>query len=249
MRCSAYIATRMFFKSTIRRHPETGKMTGYYRLVESYRNTNDRICHRTILNVGYMEEVSSEQRQKIQRHLTDRYELVQEIFEEDDPVVRDYVEALWQRIIENNRLDIPSASKRKRMVDVNTIGHSHAREIGSEHICHQTWNRLQLSEVLSSKGWEDEQIALAATQLISRAVYPASELKTSRWIKENSAVCELTGYNPDKVTKDKPYRSALNLYKEKDALEKHLSNRTNKLFDLQDKIILYDLTNTFLKAG
>src|SRR5699024_7211673 len=105
MRCSAYIATRMFFKSTIRRHPETGKITGYYRLVESYRNANDRICHRTILNVGYMEEVSSEQRQKIQRHLTDRYELVQEIFEEDDPVVRDYVEALWQRIIENNRLD------------------------------------------------------------------------------------------------------------------------------------------------
>src|SRR5699024_6424676 len=35
---------------------------------------------------------------------------------------------------------------------------------------------------------------------------------------------------------------------EKDTLEKHLSDRTNELFDLQDKIILYDLTNTFFEG-
>ena len=44
------------------------------------------------------------------------------------------------------------------------------------------------------------------------------------------------------------YKSALDLYKAKDALEKHLSNRTNELFDLEDKIILYDLTNTYFEG-
>ena len=31
-------------------------------------------------------------------------------------------------------------------------------------------------------------------------------------------------------------------------MEKHLSNRTNELFDLADKIILYDLTNTYFEG-
>ncbi len=52
----------------------------------------------------------------------------------------------------------------------------------------------------------------------------------------------------EKLTKDKLYQSSLNLYAIKDGLEKHLSNRTNDLFDLQDKIILYDLTNTYFEG-
>ena len=108
--------------------------------------------------------------------------------------------------------------------------------------------RSQLSELLLSKGWTPEQVQLAATQVISRAVYPASELKTTRWINENSAVCELTGYDIEKITKDKLYQSALRLYEVKDAIEKHLSKRTNELFNLEDKIILYDLTNTYFEG-
>ena len=59
----------MYFKCSIRRHPETGSITGYYRLVESYRNADDCICHRTILNVGYMEGTNVDQRNKIQKHI------------------------------------------------------------------------------------------------------------------------------------------------------------------------------------
>jgi hypothetical protein len=52
----------------------------------------------------------------------------------------------------------------------------------------------------------------------------------------------------EKMTKDKLYQSALDLYKLKDAIEKHLSVRTNELFELEDKIILYDLTNTYFEG-
>ncbi len=89
---------------------------------------------------------------------------------------------------------------------------------------------------------------MAFTQIISRAVYPFSENRTTRWIKENSAVCEVTGYPIEKITKDKLYKSALALYKIKDCLEKYLSTKTNELFDLQDKIYLYDLTNTYFEG-
>ncbi|MDM6915679.1 hypothetical protein, partial [Klebsiella michiganensis] len=95
---------------------------------------------------------------------------------------------------------------------MDTIQHSNAREIGAENIAFQTWEKLQLTPLLLSAGFSAEDVSLAATQVVSRAVYPASELNTVRWIKENSAVCELTGYDMDKITKDKLYKSALELY-------------------------------------
>ena len=108
---------------------------------------------------------------------------------------------------------------------------------------------LSISQFFQGRQWDDQQIRLALTQIISRAVYPGSELRTSRWIKENSAICEITGYPAEKVTKDKLYKSALDLYDVKDALEQFLSKRTNELFDLQDRIILYDLTNTYFEGA
>lgn len=48
-----------------------------------------------------------------------------------------------------------------------------------------------------------------------------------------------------KVNKDRLYKSALKLNSIKDKLEKHLSLRTNEFFDIQDKIMLNDLTNTY----
>ena len=53
--------------------------------------------------------------------------------------------------------------------------------------------------------WSDEKIQLAMTQIISRAVFPASENKTSKWIGENSSICEPTGYPIQKIKKDKLY--------------------------------------------
>ena len=198
----------MYFKCSIRRHPETGSITGYYRLVESYRNADDRICHRTIVNVGYMEDINVDQRNKIQKHLSDRYEHKQVLFEETDPLVRKYVEELWQPIIENKRLDIIAVDQSSRMVNIDTVKHQDVREIGAEWIVYNAWKKLELTQLLINRGWTEEQVQLAATQVISRAVYPASELKTTRWIKENSAVCELTGYDIEKITKDRLYQSA-----------------------------------------
>jgi hypothetical protein len=238
----------VYFKCSIRRHPESGNITGYYRLVESYRNADDRVCHRTILNVGFMEDTTVDQRSQIQRHLTNRYDLRQMLFEEPDPLVSAYVEQLWQRIVEAKRLDLAVSQPKARMVNIDTINHDDVREIGAEWIGYHTWDKLQLTQLLLSKGWSEEQVQLAATQVISRAVYPASELRTSRWIRENSAVCELTGYDVEKMTKDKLYASALHLYELKDVLEKHLSARTNDLFDIDDKIFLYDLTNTYFEG-
>lgn len=229
----------------MRNNPASGHYQGYYRLVESYRNEDDRICHRTLLNVGFLPGVTPEQLNMIQSSLTDRVKNQLSLFEHSDPVVEQMTNDLWGQLVSQGRIDVKKAS---RTIQVDSMVHSDAREIGSEWLSYTIWDQLKLSEFLVSCGWNEEEVQLAATQVISRAVYPASELRTSQWIKENSAVCELTGYHPDKITKDKLYTSALKLYDVKDKMEQHLSRRTNELFDLQDKIILYDLTNTYFEG-
>ncbi|MEJ7589322.1 MAG: IS1634 family transposase [Ferruginibacter sp.] len=40
----------------------------------------------------------------------------------------------------------------------------------------------------------------------------------------------------------------MRLYSVKDQLEQHLSHKTNEIFDISDKIVLYDLTNTYFEG-
>ena len=162
------------------------------------------------------------------------------------------IETLAQKyfaeIKEKRRLDI-AAGKDYHLIDTDSVENKNIREAGADWLCVQALAQLELGAFLKTKGWIEEQIQLALTHIISRATYPGSELRTSEWINQNSAVCELSGYPVEKITKDKFYDISKRLYTVKDELEKHLSKRTNELFDLTDKIILYDLTNTYFEGS
>ncbi|MDR3219411.1 MAG: hypothetical protein LBU22_10655 [Dysgonamonadaceae bacterium] len=234
----------MYFRSSIRHNPAKGKTDSYYRLIESYRNETDRVCHRTLLGVGFVRDlVDIDQLNQIRRILCNRYEAALgnpqlfEIEKYNSQIVNDLADKYWNELVEKNRIDIgrkvkkaPTARQRN-MVFEESIRHRDVREVGSEWLCCQAIEQLQLPDFLSNIGFTEEEVQLAVTQIISRAVYPASELETARRIEENSAVCELTGYPLEKITKDKLYKSSLRLFSEKDKIEKFLSIKTNQLFD------------------
>lgn len=239
----------MYFKTSGRTNPKTKRYEGYYRLVESYRNSTGRVCHRTILNVGFLEDpLSAEQLNTISRSLTDIYEKKQSIFEQTDPLIQKWVTRLWSRIVEEKRLDLSLYDKDSRMIAADTIEHSNVREIGAEWMCYNIWQELGIDKVLDDNDFSELEIQLAQTQVISRAVHPASELATAKWVKENSAICELTGFPLENMNKDRLYRGALKLSGIKEQLEQHLSIKTNELFNIQDRIMLYDLTNTYFEG-
>jgi len=239
----------MYLKASFRHNPNLQDIAAYYRLVESYRNETDRVCHRTLLNIGFWPDATTAQKVKVIDLLNSRYKNEQALFEEQDQEVLEWVNLFWNQMIEKKTIDRKSIEQQHRLVKADTIKHKEAREIGTEWICANTWNNLKLTELFEGLGWPRENIQLAMTQIISRAVYSGSELATSRWISDNSAICDITGYDINKITKDKLYQSALELYKHKDTIEKYLSTKTNELFDLQDRIMLYDLTNTYFEGS
>ena len=78
---------------------------------------------------------------------------------------------------------------------------------------------MEINEVLTANGFNEMEIQLAQSQVISRAVYPASELATARWSLENSAVMAWTGSDPEKMNKDRMYKNALKLHSIKEKLD------------------------------
>ena len=240
----------MYFKSTHRRNPETQKKEWYYRLVESFRDQNDIIRNRTIVTAGFIDHLTAEELNYIQKKLTQKCSGKSNLFEDDfQEHLWVYIDDLYDKIKKSNKIDHSNSSKKDiHSVDLNSLKHTQARELGGEWMSLQTLKQLKIDQFLLDKNWSEEQVQLAMTQIVSRAVYPASENKTSKWIKENSAICELTSYPIKKITKDKLYQSALNLYQVKDEMEKYLSQKTNELFDIEDKFYLYDLTNTYFEG-
>ena len=239
----------MYLKALFRHNPDIRDIAAYYRLVESYRNEFDRVCHKTLLNIGFWEDATQVQKDKVVDHLNEKYKNELGLFEQTDKQVVEWVKRFWKEMIAKKTIDRKTMEEKHRLVKVNSIKHKEAKEIGTEWICASTWHQLKLTELFENIGWSEEKVQLAMTQVISRAVYPGSELATSKWIKENSAICDITGYDVNKITKDKLYQSALDLYQHKATIEKHLSTTTNELFDLQDRIMLYDLTNTYFEGN
>jgi hypothetical protein len=251
----------VYFRSSIRRNPATDQIDSYYRLVESYRNETDRVCHRTLLNVGFLAGlITVDELNQVRRIICKRYQDIKggdelfDIHENNPQKVIELADKLWNELIEKHRIDIGQKQKKeptirqRNMVFEESIHHPDVREIGGEWLCHQALEQLKLSNFLSNTGFSEEETRLAITQIIARAIYPASELETARWIRENSALCSVTGYPIEKITKDKLYKSALKLFSEKEKTERFLPIKTNQLFDIEDKIYLYDLTNTYFEG-
>ncbi len=155
----------VYFKFSLRYNKEKQKSDAYYRLVESYRNLAGRVCHRTILNIGFIEDdYTAEQLNLTARLLTARYEQKQAIFEVTDEAVKELTERLWERIIGENRLDLTAFDPHNRHINADTMRHSNVREIGAEWLCDQTMEELDIARVLTTAGFSEEQTQLAITQ-------------------------------------------------------------------------------------
>lgn len=112
----------MYFKSVIRRNPETDNYEGYYRLVESYRNMSGRVCHRTLLNIVFL-SYGVEKLNNIRRLLTDRFNRTKNVFEEGDEETVRRADTYWQQLVESDKIDISDRGyeERKRMVNLDEL--------------------------------------------------------------------------------------------------------------------------------
>lgn len=234
----------------------------YYRLKESYRDVRGNVHSLIVLNVGFVPALTPLQMQRIAFSLTDRFKNRdrKHLFGDDlsglSAIERDYAEQFWERMIKEGRIDRfnkKEATARKEAehyIDLDTAEHTDAREMGAEWLCKQTIDKLGLSDFLSSVGWNKTQIDTALSHLIVRTVYSSSELASRRIMQENSSACELCrgeqGWVPGL---NSLYNVIDKLYDIKPKLERYLCSRVDTLFNLPNRIILFDLTNFYFEGS
>ena len=136
-------------------------------------------------------------------------------------------------------------------VDIHSVKTSESKSIGAEYVIAEQMNRYGFDKILEDLDFSAKQIDYAKHLIIGRAVHPSSERELVRWINDDSAIKELIE-STERVYDNGLHRTATMLWAHRDEIQKRLRNKAKELFSLDEKIILYDLTNTYFeekKAG
>ena len=138
----------MHFMSQPRYNTRTQRDDWYYRIKESFRDLTGRVRGRVMLSVGFIEEPHRpEDIRDIGKCLTYLHEhqgqedLLGNPLSRYNEFVRRKSQEFWQEMVNNGSIDAVKATmdesreKAERLVDVNTIKHTDARDIGAEWSC------------------------------------------------------------------------------------------------------------------
>lgn len=134
-------------------------------------------------------------------------------------------------------------------VDVDSIDHVLSRTVGAEHVVHEMIKALGLHGFMMELGIDKASTDLAMGVIAARCIAPSSERSAHRWLQELSGMGELLDADFSDLSLDRVYRVSDRLIRHRDAIEGHLRDRERHLFNLEEQVILYDLTNTFFEGS
>jgi len=219
-----------------------------------------KYAHRNILNVGKLTELATDvERRQLADRIEQIYSNTPALFPAGPAVeklAQHFAALLRNRKASENEPQAAAGGGQKETagpaafenIDLDSVKHPEARELGAEWLVRQAAAQLQLAQALKDNNLNVQQVQLALVQITGRAVYPGSERKTQSWLRDNSAACQLHGTDPAKVSRYRLYESALGLYGIKGPLEAHLSKTTNGIFNLGDTLLVYDISNTYFEG-
>jgi hypothetical protein len=243
----------MYIRKSQQKHPKTGQVYSTYRLVESYRNAQGKVRQQTLLNLGsdysFPQEkwkALSDRIEEIQHGQKQLFEVDLELEKEAQRIAKLLIKQWSEKelIAHDGNLQSPDY----RSVDVNSLTYTDLRKIGAEYVAYEVAKQIKLDDILSSLGFTKPQKETAIASIIARLVSPGSELRTQRYLTQNSALDELMGTDFTNIGLDNLYHIADHLLDKKESIEKLLYQNEKELFKFGEIITLYDLTNTYFEG-
>lgn len=239
----------MFIRKVLHKNKKNRKEYYTFKLVDSVR-TDRGPRQRDILNLGVDFDLPKEQ-------WKDLSNCIEEIITGQKSII-DYPKKIKNLSIKYARKIVRTQASVVEdkdtppdyvTVDINSMDNEEARTIGAEHVIYQTIKELEIDRKLQELGFGKMDLAASLGVIAGRMIVPGSERSTHYWLKNLSAFDELIGTDFSGLSLDRVYKASDHLLKNKDALEKHLRKTEQQLFELDEKIILYDLTNTFFEGS
>lgn len=239
----------MFIRETKKSNKGYKKQFVYHLLVESYR-TDKGPRQRVLLDLGKL-TIPKEQ-WKLLANRIEEIVIGQKSFLELEPEIETLAKHYASLLINKNlnkQKEEKGYSQEFKEIDVNSVKTSSLRTIGGEYAADEMLEKIGFTEMLEKLNFTDKQIKTAKLLIIGRMIYPASEFATYKWAHNLSAIDELLNLNLNEISHNILYRVSDLLIENQDAIERYLSERERDLFSLKEKIILYDLTNTYFESS
>lgn len=237
-------------------HTDKKNKTEYYtyKVVESLR-TERGPRQRALLNLGTDFNLPKDQWKDLANRLEEIITGQESLFDyprEIETLAQRYA----RRIIRKQSSIIPKKDNTSteylpdyQTVDVNSLENEEARTVGAEHLVYHTIKELELDKILQGLGLNKPRIEEAIGVITARLVDPLSERATHIWLREISGIDELMDTDFSNLSQDRVYKVSDNLLKHQEKIEEHLASKERHLFNLKERIILYDLTNTFFEGS
>ncbi len=242
----------MYIRRTTIKSRRTGEPYYTYRLVESIR-TEQGVRQRTLVNLGRHFEVPREQwgalAQRIEQIVSGQGDFVPLDLDAQWEESAQRYAALVIRAKAKLNEDSAAQTPDYHQVDVDTLDMVRPRSVSVEHVAYEALRQLGLDQTLTALGFNQPQLAAAIGTLVGRMVSPGSELYTHGWLSQHSGLGELIEHDFETTSLMQLYRISDQLFKHKAAIEKSLYQRERDLFEFEEVITLYDLTNTYFEGS
>lgn len=246
-------AAPMFIRQTPHTNNKNGRKYYTYKLVESYR-TDRGPRQRTLLNLGADFFLPKEK----WKDLADRIEAIITGQSGLFPVP-EYIEQLAQKyarqIIRRHGQYSPAPALQEQAesdfqtVDISSLESDQIRSVGGESVVLAVIRELELDKKFEELGFSRPQVEAAIGVITARLLAPASERATHLWLQNRTSLDDLMDTSFQTLSQDRVYKVSDMLLRNKTDIESHLQERERSLFNLDEKILLYDLTNTFFTGS
>lgn len=242
----------MYIRRTSIKARRTGEPYYTYRLVESVR-VEGQVRQRTLLNLGRHFDVPREQWAPLAQR-------VEQLANRQGDLVPVELDAQWEATAQRYSARVVRAKAKLdegrspseadyQAVDLNSLEMVRPRSVAVEHVSLEALRQLGLDAKLDQLGFNGPQQAAAIGTIIARMTAPGSELFTHDWLAEHSGLGELIDYDFAAMNVQQLYRISDRLLQHKHALEDFLYRREHTLFEFDELITLYDLTNTYFEGS
>ena len=241
----------MYIRRTTIKSRQTGEPYYTYRLVESIRE-GAQVRQRTLLNLGRHFEVPREQWAALVQRIEQLLSGQPDLMPADLDSVWEEVAQRYAAQLIRTRANVEEGRSAQaadyQNVDLDSLDLLRPRSVAIEHVALAALRQVGLDKKLAALGFNGPQQAAAIGTLVARMSAPGSELATYQWLQEQSALGELIDYDFLDMDLMALYRISDQLLKHKGALEGFLYEQERTLFDFQEVITLYDLTNTYCEG-
>lgn len=132
-------------------------------------------------------------------------------------------------------------------VDLKGLSLTDVKTFGAEYLSKQILEKLKLKDFFGSLGFTEIQTKKALISIAARAIFSSSEHKTAQIINSSSELKSLFSYQKN-ITHKQLYAISDLLYKHQEEIDKFLYKQISNMFDLEDKLVIFDISNTYFES-